>query len=124
MNANDWITVCDSFTRDNTGKQATLYTQHTDSTRTMLIERGTFDSITADMKDGEHPVEITFGTNTALQMMHTVNNPTNIAITKGSASTMRAVESNGRTVRSTEDASVTTVQLVVADGDPLMLVME
>lgn len=67
-----WLTALDEFTRENRGAHGSLEVLGSDPAYLVETENRPFDGVSADVKDGEHTVWITFGSTAADHLAHSV----------------------------------------------------
>src|SRR5262249_1309611 len=80
IRTDQWMTFLTEFTRENRGAHARLEVIGTDVGYQVETDDRPFDGISADIKDDEHAVWITFGSTTADHLTHGIQNVTAIRV--------------------------------------------
>ena len=87
-----WIMFMSEFTRENRGSHATLQVLGSDAGRVIPTEDKPFDGISADRKDGENTVWITFGYLPDDRLTHGVQNVISVRVRPPSGRSGAVVE--------------------------------
>lgn len=94
--ADEWVPFLDAFTRENRGAHAVLEVLGEGVGRQVATEDRPFDGISADTKDGERSVWITFGSTAADNFTHGVHGVTAIRVRPATVDSGAAVEVEAR----------------------------